>query len=191
MIGTETMTRYKLISLCATLLFLAAAPRAQATSIELLPSADLLTEGDLVEILVFGIDFPDGTDGGDFSIDWSPNLEFVGLTIQDPPWDLSSFDASNASQGYIDYVDVFSLFETPGIGGVEFGIATLTLQAADPGAAFVSLSEGSVGWSLEGNYIEVSGYVAELDIVAVPEPSTAALVWLSLWLLGRVGQRAR
>lgn len=190
--GRNTMTRRMLIPLCASLLLVSSVARAQATRVELQASAALLTEGDSVEILVVGADFPAGVDGGDFAIGWSPNLEFVSLTIQDPPWDLSSFDASNASASLVDYVDVFSLFETPGAGGVAFDIATLTLQAAATGPAYVSLLPNLVGWSLAGEPVDSAfGPDAQLTITAVPEPNITALLGLSLLLLGRMHRRAQ
>jgi hypothetical protein len=171
-------------SLGMTLLLLVAAARAHATSIELQVSNPVVAQGDLVNVLVYGIDFPDGTDGGDFMLGWAPNLSFVSLTIEDPPWDLSSFDASNAALGYVDYVDVFSLFDTPGVGGVAFDIATLTLQATDVGAAYVYLGTNLVGWSLAGAPIDyVLGPQTQVSVVPVPEPRAALLLWFHLALL--------
>jgi hypothetical protein len=172
--------------------FAIAAPRAQGASIEMLPSATTLQLGDQVEILIYGTGFPDGADGGDFSLEWAANLTYVGLTIFDPPWDLAAFDDSEAAFGYIGFVDVFSLFETPGVGGVDFDIAVLTLQATGEGDAWVSLWENLVGWSLAGEPIAVSYASAlELDVLPIPEPGTAALLGLSLGLLSWARRHAR
>lgn len=174
------------------LLFAIAAPRAQGASISILPSATAVQLGDQVEILIYGTGFPDGTDGGDFSLEWGSSLTYVGLTIVDPPWDLSAFDDSDAAFGYIDFVDVFSLFETPGVGGVDFEIATLTLQATGEGDAYVGIGENLVGWSLAGEPIDVSyGSVVDLDVLPIPEPGTAALLGCSLGLLAWARRRAR
>ena len=141
-------------------------------------------EGALVEIRVYGIDFPDGTDGGDFALAWTAGLSFVDLAIEDPPWDLSAFDAAGATTGSISFVDVFSFIDTPGIAGSRFEIATLTLLVGPPGLAQISIAPAQVGWSLAGDALDVGlGAPIGLEILAVPEPTMAALVGLGLALL--------
>ena len=48
---------------------------------------------------------------------------------------------------------MFSFFETPGVGGARFDIATLVLRALDDGPAYVGLINNLVGWSLAGDSI--------------------------------------
>lgn len=158
---------------------------ARAASIRVEVTPTVAPVSSLVEVAIYGEEFPLGTDGGDFSVDWSANLEFVSLAVQDPPWDTSAYDASNAALGHIDYVDVFSFFETPGGGGARFEIATLTLRALEAGPAHVGLSANLVGWSLAGETIEVS-YGPQADLtVTVPEPAVLLLWGLALAALGR------
>jgi hypothetical protein len=111
---------------------------------------------------------------------------WAGL-ISHPPWDLSSFDASTAPLGYLDYVDVFSSATTPGEDEEPFGIATLTLQATAVGVASIALGPGLVGWSVfGGRYTGVSYGAASVEIVPVPEPTTAALGSCGLCLLAAI-----
>jgi hypothetical protein len=186
------LTRRNVLGVFSILVLTAAiAGRSRAASIELQPSTSVVVAGSLVGVLIYGTDFPVGTDGGDFSISWSPNLEYVGLEIADPPWDLAAFDDSNAALGYVDYVDVFSSVETPGAGGAPFDIATLTLRAVSEGAASVSLAPDLVGWSVGGESIDFTfGPDAQLD-VAAPEPSALPLLALLLGALPGVRLRRR
>lgn len=162
---------------------------AQAASIGMLLSSDVVEQGSTVQVSVFGSDFDLGVDGGDFSVSWSGNLAFVGISIPDPPWDVQAWDAANAENGFLSFVDVFSSFETPGLGGGAFDIATIVLQASSPGPGYVSLGPADVGWSVLGEGIADVQYQAEaaLEIVAVPEPGSALLLgpYIALVLLAR------
>lgn len=179
------LTQRNVLCCCATILLGVAGGEARAATIGLQPTPTVVVAGSLIGVQIYGADFPVGTDGGDFSIGWSPNLEFVDLTIANPPWDVSAFDASHAlSDSFVDYVDVFASVETPGDGGSAFDIATLTLRAVGEGGAYVALGANLVGWSVGGELIyDLSYGEADLDVVAAPAPSTLPLVALSLGLL--------
>jgi hypothetical protein len=167
--------------------FALAPARAHAASLQALPSTLVIPVGEQFEVLVRGEAFANGVDGGDFTVGWSSGLGFVAIAIPDPPWDLSSFDASTAPLGYLDYVDVFSSATTPGEDEEPFGIATLTLQATAVGVASITLGPSLVGWSVfGGRYSGVSYGAASVEIVPVPEPTTAALVSCGLCLLAAI-----
>lgn len=158
---------------------------SRAATIALEAGSPSVVSGGLVEIRIYGSDFVDGTDGGDFALDWPSSLSFVSLAIENPPWDLSDFDAAGAATGSISFVDVFSFVDTPGVGGGRFEIATLTLLAESPGTAAVTIGFAQVGWSLAGVDLDVAyGSPASIQILAVPEPSAATLVALGLSMLG-------
>jgi hypothetical protein len=177
--------RRNILCSCATLLLLVAGGEARAATLSLEPTTTVVAAGSLIGVVISGADFPLGTDGGDFSIGWSENLQFVDLTVANPPWDVSAYDASHAlSDSLVDYVDVFASVETPGAGGSHFDIATLTLRAVSEGGAYVALGPSLVGWSVGGDPIyDLSYGEADLQIVAAPAPSALPLLALSLGLL--------
>lgn len=156
----------------------------RAATIALETSTPSVVAGSVVEIQIYGIGFDDGTDGGDFALSWDASLSFLDLAIEDPPWDLSSYDAVGAVAGSISFVDVFSFVDPPGVGGVRFEIATLRLLAGSIATAVVAIAPAQVGWSLAGNGVAVD-YATPLsiDILTVPEPASAGLLGLGLaWL---------
>lgn len=158
--------------------------RAATIGIEASPPTVLV--GDVVEIRIFGVGFEEGTDGGDFALSWDPSFSFVDLAIEDPPWDLSSYDAAGTGAGEITNVDIFSFIDTPGIGGVRFEIATLRLLAGAAAAAQIVVAPAQVGWSLGGDPVAVAyGAPMTIEILAVPEPATASLLGLGLACLSR------
>ena len=186
------MIRYQALAVSFVLLSALVSPRVEAASLELSPATAVLAVGDQIEILIYGTDFIDGTDGGDFSLGWTANLAYVGFTIVDPPWDVSSFDDSNAAGGIVDAIDVFSVFDTPGVGGGAFEIARLRLTATAEGTGNVTLGLNLVGWSLAGDSLEYSlGSEAQLEILPIPEPGTAILLGLALGLLASVRRDPR
>jgi hypothetical protein len=155
---------------------------ARAAAIRLEVSPAVAPVSSLVEVTIYGEEFPLGTDGGDFSVAWSENLEYVSLYIQDPPWDLNSYSASSSA---LDYVDVFSFLETPGGGGARFEIATLVLLALEAGPAQIGVTSNLVGWSLAGESLDVD-YGPEVDLtVTAPEPGLLLLLGTALLALGR------
>jgi hypothetical protein len=183
--GLLMLTRRNILCSYATLLLLVAGGEARAATLSLEPTTTVVAAGSLIGVVISGADFPAGTDGGDFSIGWSENLQFVDLTVANPPWDVSAFDASHAlSDSFVDYVDVFASVETPGDSGSHFDIATLTLRAVSEGGAYVALGANLVGWSVGGEPIyDLSYGEADLQVVAAPAPSTLPLLALSLGLL--------
>jgi hypothetical protein len=169
-----------------------AAPDSRAASIDLQTPLTEVTSGSLLTVRVYGAGFPLGVDGGDFTLYWSENLEYESFAIQDPPWDLASFDDSTAADHSLGYVDVFALFDTPGAGGVEFDIATLVLRATDPGQAYVGIASNLVGWSLGGESLDFDfGPELELQVAEAPGPSALAQLLLAFAALGGVRARAR
>lgn len=179
------LTRHNILFSCATFLLLVAGGEARAATLSVEPTTMVVAAGSLIGVVISGADFPLGTDGGDFAIGWSGNLEFVALSIANPPWDVSAFDASNAlSDNIVDFVDVFASVETPGGGGSRFDIATLTLRAVSEGGAYVGMGPSTVGWSVGGDSIDDVSYgQAELEVVAAPAPGTLPLLALSLGLV--------
>lgn len=161
---------------------------ARAASISLEPAATTVQVGSLLSVAVVGTGFALGTDGGDFFVDWSGGLAFVSFTVDDPPWDLSSVDTSEASFGSLT-ADVASFAETPGSGGGPFAIGTLVLAATQSGVASVGIFPYLVGWSLAGEVLpglEFSGDTA-IAIVPAPEPDAGALCAAALGLLLAAG----
>lgn len=195
-IGRGSGARSRIVQACGLLLLFGRAGVVEAASIGLRPLASPVNQGSLVNVIVYGTGFADGADGGDFWLTWSSNLEFVAFTVHNPPWDLSAYDNSEASlsQGVISFVDVFSSAETPGTGGAEFDVATLTLLAANIDPAVVFVGESFVGWSLGGELVpDVSiNESLQFDIVpaVVPLPAAGWLLASGLGLLGWAG-RAR
>jgi hypothetical protein len=180
-----TMIRRALLGLFTLPLLALAGSSAHATSIGLQLSATSLAVGSTLEVRIVGSGFPDGVDGGDLSLAWTGSLEYVSIAIPDPPWDTSAYDDSTAASGYLDFIDVFAFFETPGLGGAEFDIATVTLRAIAVGEAFVGASPADVGWSLGGETIaDVSYEVPDaIDVRPIPAPGSSALLAPFLGLL--------
>jgi hypothetical protein len=186
------MMQYRMLAVCWVLWSALFVPRVEAASLELTPANAVLSVGDQIELLVYGTDFLDGADGGDFSLYWTPNLAFVGFVIDDPPFDLSSFDDAYADSGFLDAIDVFSIADTPGLGGGPFNVARLTLQATEEGAASVSIGTNLVGWSLAGGSLDYSiGLDAQIEIQGVPEPAVATALAFSVGWLGSLGRAQR
>ncbi|MBK7952254.1 MAG: PEP-CTERM sorting domain-containing protein [Deltaproteobacteria bacterium] len=162
----------------------------RAATIALESSTPSVGSGELVEIRIYGSGFDEGTDGGDFALSWPSSLSFVALSIEDPPWDLSAYDAAGAVTGSISFVDVFSFIDTPGTAGVRFEIATLTLLAGAVGNSQIAIGPAAVGWSLAGSDLDTGyGPPVSIEILAVPEPTTGCLFGLGLALLCGRGQR--
>jgi len=163
------------------LAFLAVVPgAAHAAQLTLQTSATVVTLGSLVAVQIYGNDFPLGADGGDFSLSWDEALDYVGIEIANPPWDVSAWDDSTAGDLYLSYVDVFSTTDTPGYGGTPFLIATLTLVGVEEGSAGVYIAPAQVGWSLAGETI-ATGYGPPVGVEVTPEtPEPSALALLGL-----------
>jgi hypothetical protein len=186
------MISRQLVCSCALSWLVLWGARADAASLVVAAPVASLAVGARFEVRVEGVGFPYGVDGGDFSVAWDPSsLSFVSIEVDDPPWDLSAFDDSSAPLGRLDFVDVFSTVDTPGMNGSSFGIATLTFDALAPGVGWIELAPGIVGWSLEGDTLDdVSYEAASVEVVA--EPGSALLLALGLGLLSgarRLGAR--
>lgn len=186
------MTRDKTVTVWCALFSAMLASPAWSAQLELQPQTSVITVGDRIEFVVYGKEFPDGVDGGDFSLSWTGNLVYVDVAIQEPPFDLSSVADEHAVEGYLEYVDVFSSLATPGLGGVAFPIARLTLEATAQGPAFVTIGTNLVGWSLAGDLPEYSiGPAAQIEIRPLPEPGLATSLAFALGLLGSFARARR
>ena len=176
---------------CALFAAIFASP-AWSAQLELHPQTSVITVGDRIELVVYGSEFSDGADGGDFSLFWTDNLAYIDVAIEEPPFDLSSVEDEHAVEGYLEYVDVFSSLATPGLGGVEFPIARLTLEAVVEGPAFVTIGTNLVGWNLAGDLLETSiGPDAQIEIRPLPEPESATSLAFALGLLGSFARARR
>lgn len=166
--------------------------RAQTATVELSPASSSIVVGDWVHVFVAGRSFQDGTDGGDFSLAWTPNLALVGLSVDGSPWDVSAVDATNAANGSVGSVDVFASTGKPGLGGAPFPIARLTLRSTAAGAASVTLGGDLVGWSLDGNQLGAElGPEATIEVTSVPEPGIGGALAIGIGLLGSLGRMRR
>lgn len=170
---------------------MAAAP-SRAATLELSPASSTIGVGDWIHVFVSGTGFTAGTDGGDFALFWSPNLDFVGLTVETATWDVSAVDARDAVSGYVGSVDVFASTGTPGLSGASFPIARLTLRATAEGAAVVTLGSDRVGWSLDGGSLDYApGPDAEIEVSGVPEPDVAGALAAGAFLLAATARLRR
>lgn len=181
------MFRFSIVRTCALFALALAATQAHSATIALRTSTTGLVLGEQVALTIYGTGFADGADGGDMFIGWTPNLAFVSLLIDDPPWDLSSVDVADAPLSPA-IVDVFSFVTTPGVGGVEFTIGTLTLEAVGSGDGRVAVSGSRVGWSLAGETISgvaFAGEIQPIQIAELPVPATGWMLAVAFALLGR------
>lgn len=188
------MNRTVILGFCGLVLGLAAwkDARAQTATLEFAPASSTIVVGDWVQVAVSGTGFENGTDGGDFALSWTPNLAFVGLSIEGAPWDTSAVDTTNVQNGSVDFADVFASTGTPGAGGARFPIARLTLRATAAGGASVNLGSGTVGWSLDGGPLDLNlGPSAQIDVSTVPEPEMTAALALAIGLLRSLGVARR
>lgn len=169
------------------------APGARAAQLDLSLSTAAIEVGQRFDVLIRGADFPNGTDGGDFSLDWTGNLAFVGIAVEDPPWDVSAVDQTGVQNGVIVSVDVFSADDTPGDGGTPFPIARLTLEATAEGAATVTIGFDRVGWSLQGDWLDYQlPPQLEIEVAPLPEPGgPMAMALASLAVSALARQRRR
>ena len=172
------------IVLSASVLALAwAAQPAVAATIFLEPSTTSVASGSQFDVAVLGTGFDRGTDGGDFWLEWSPNLSFVDFTVANPPWDFSDVDTSEAMNiGSYSHLtgDVGAFFDTPGLGGAEFTIGTLRLAAlAASSSEYVAVyaNDPSLGWSSGGDFVADVQYAGQtgINVIATPLPAS---VWL-------------
>lgn len=188
---TRVRVLVRLLQLTLALMVATPALEARAATIGLEADESAVIAGDLIEVRIFGEDFLDGTEGGDFALRWSSNLSFVGLAIEDPPWDLSAYDEAGAGERFIEFVDVFSFVDTPGVGGARFEIATLMLLASASGLAEVALEVAQVGWGLAGLVVDdvVYGAPISISVSPIPEPGTTSLIGLGLVLLSARRER--
>jgi hypothetical protein len=186
----------------ATLLgSLLAAAAASAT-----PVIDVVVESNDGSSATVGIDLTTSAEGliaYSFSVAFGGTLSFVGGDRVTPPGmvGLGSFDNGGAGPGIITLIAAGSatVVDPLGVGGVTWRVANLTF-ALNGGGGLVETGaffDGVDGFVLDpGDYTSEGDFGgANVDLVtfgaaslAIPEPSTLALLALGLAALARAGR---
>jgi len=188
------MIRNTLISAVS---MLAVAGVANAATVQINPSSNLVATGDSFTVTVEGVDFPEVTGGG-FIISWDAGLEVLSTDAQmaasivSHGWDFGGVNSSTAGQLDIGPTMFFGSRCGPGPALCDFNIVTIEFQANFVGGPprdlnlFVSavqpnwVGPGNIPLDPQPNYIG-----ATVTVGAVPLPATA---WLfGSGLLGMVG----
>lgn len=131
--------------------------------------------GDNLTVDLIGSNFIVGPDGAGFSLAWDPTvLSYVGTSIANPPWDVSSINADSATSGLIDFV---FLNQSIGNAGSDFVIASFTFNVigwlGDSTSLMLSNDPYEIGF-LDGlNSIDVNYVNSQVQVVPIP-----AAAWL-------------
>jgi hypothetical protein len=162
---------------------------AQAQSLVLTPSTKDVALHDTFSLQVEGKGFPTALVGGGFNVSFTSGLLELSPIAIAAGWEFAPQGGliDNASGKLNDAA--FTTFASPKSG--DFLAATLSFKAIGPGTATVRLTP-SVSFpftDVDVNAVNPSFGSATINISAVPEPSSLALVLAGMGGLGWVARR--
>jgi hypothetical protein len=173
----------KLVLICSVAM--AAMSTAQAATINVVPSADVVYVHDDFSVLVSGADFPE-TGGATLSLSFDPNIVHVtGLSLATgSPFDFLSFTAFDNVAGEIEFISVLAPLEGALPSG-GFDAFRVDFRSVGYGAAAITLIDDGLlyGWAgADFALISGIGYTqADISVKTVPLPAAA---WLLISGLG-------
>ncbi len=173
-----------LIGLCALGLF---ANATIAATVSITPEVSQYGINDTVTLSIDGSDFTQSVDGAGITVSWDPSiLTYTGTSIDNPPWDTSSYIDTSAASGILDRIFVGSSSGA----GTDFALADITFTPLALGTTEVLIGTSGGGcvpgacgvFSVHGELL--TNYTqAEVNVVPIP-----AAIWLfGSGLLGLLG----
>lgn len=164
---------------------------AQAQTVSITPSLSNVNLGDTFSVDVAATGFPDKIFGGGYNLAFDPAILQLDAVTIPASWEFAT------STGLLDPVagtvsDVFfNTFVAPIKG--DFLTATLKFTAVGSGTSAISLSEsGAFPFGNEfGNPVAVTYVNGSVNVAAVPEPSSLALLLAGVACMGLVSSRRK
>jgi hypothetical protein len=154
------------------------ATTAHTATLSILPSSSEIFVNDPVTITIDGTEFSESVDAVGITINWNPTiLKYTGISIANPPWDISMVNDTRAvSDGILD-----SIFGGSNAGvGTDFQLAQITFIPLTTGTTDISFGLPGSGCApgacgvFAGNNELLSDYEqAQVNVVPIP-----AAVWL-------------
>lgn len=175
--------------LLASAALLACAAVAQAQTVSITPGVTNVSVGDSFSVDVAATGFPDKIFGGGYDLAFDPAvLKLDAITIP-ASWEFATSTGTlNAAAGTVTDV-FFNTFVAPIKG--DFLTASLKFTAIGSGTSAIAVSgSGPFPFGDEfGNAVPVTYVNGSVNVAAVPEPSSLALVLAGIACVGVMARR--
>jgi hypothetical protein len=168
---------------------------AHTATLSILPASSEAFVSDPITITIDGTEFSESVDSVGITINWDPTiLEYTGISIPNPPWDVSLVNDTRAiTDGILDSIYAGSY---AGVG-TDFQLAQLTFTPLAVGTADISFgtsgsgcAPGTCGAYARNNELLIDYEQAQINVVPIP-----GAVWLFgsglLGLLGMVHRKSK
>jgi hypothetical protein len=175
--------------LLASAALLAFAAVAQAQTVSVTPSITDVKVGDSFSVDIAATGFPDKIFGGGYNLAFDPSvLQLSGITIP-ASWEFATSTGTlDAAAGTVTDV-FFNTFVAPVKG--DFLTASVQFKAIGAGTSSIAVSEsGSFPFGNElGNAVAVTYVNGTVNVAAVPEPTSLAMLLAGLGCVGALARR--
>jgi hypothetical protein len=168
---------------------------AWSASLDLVPTTSVVTEGDTltVNLVISGLTDGEQLSTFDLVVNFdSTVLSFSSYLLSDLLGSLTSYESYDASSGLIAdgqlNLALVSLLSDLSTQSTTFTLATLTFSALAAGQSALTLSDVTLGDAVGATLTADLGSTL-VNVSAVPEPGTSAMLLAGLGLLGLMARR--
>lgn len=164
---------------------------AQAQTVSIKPSMSNVNLGDTFSVDVAATGFPDKIFGGGYNLAFDPAIVKLDAISIPASWEFATSTGTlDPAAGTVTDV-FFNTFVAPVKG--DFLTATLKFTAVGSGLSAISLSEsGAFPFGNEfGNAVAVTYVGGSVNVAAVPEPASLALLLAGVACVGMIGWRKK
>lgn len=138
-----------------------------------------------LDLVLEGTNFTDAVDGAAFTFSWDPTvLQYIGMTVANPPWDTAAVNDANAAAGIVDFV---FLGQSVGASTGQFGLATLSFNVIGATGTDIVFADSSFGGFVAPGGIAVPVTYVNAQVFLGPIPVPAAVWLFGSGLLGLLG----